>query len=197
MLYYLGQSLLIQGMTTIVGINLGPGKVVLFNVSRTLINFTKQIVGIINLSFWSEFSYAYGSKNSNLLRKIYSWQQNLNIMSTTVLILFLWIGGDQILSIWTKESIVNEHPFFDLCLISVLINGFWIGKMNMLMAINQHIKIVQYYFIVSIAVLIANSLLISEYGLTFTGISLITLETIIYIAILFETQILSDPYHNK
>lgn len=67
----LGHACLIQGMTTIVGIKLGPGAVVVFSVIRTLTGFIKQFSSAIYYSVWPEFSNTLTSGQFNVAKALH------------------------------------------------------------------------------------------------------------------------------
>ena len=91
----IGQTILVQGVTTAIGIGLGPVQVVVFNTIRTLLNTSKQAVNLINMSLVSEFSYAYGAGQSALLNKLFVRCQQLNVSMSFILLTILLLDPGQ------------------------------------------------------------------------------------------------------
>jgi O-antigen/teichoic acid export membrane protein len=192
MVVYLGQNLLIQGMTTIVGIKLGSEKVVIFNTTRTLMNFAKQGTSIVNLSLYSEFSYAFGMNDKNLLKRLFIRGQQLNIFLTVVSVIGLFFTGSFIMSFWTKGKIGIEEPFFSLFLITIFLNSWWNTGLAMLVAINQQKRTSIYFLLISLFILLLNFVFIGQYGLTFVSFSLILFESFMLFVIYKECSIILE-----
>lgn len=183
MIIFIGQNMLIQGITTTIGIVLGPIQVVIFNTTRTLMNMAKQVVNIVNLSFISEFSYAHGQGNKALLGRLYQKVQWTNMGISFVAIAAILILGHRILEFWTNGKIDIVQPFFFLFGVSVFFNGFWSGGLILLVATNNQFKTGIYFLSISAAILLVIILFLKSGGLTLIASMLVVFEILMILVI--------------
>jgi O-antigen/teichoic acid export membrane protein len=186
---YLGQNLVTQGLVTIVGIRLGSIQVVLFSTVRTLCNFAKQMIGIVNLSVFTEFSISTGHKDLETIRKLHINSVRANVCLTLLAVIGLRLFGPWVLSIWTKGAVEVEEPFFLLYTLYLLVNSFWTGSWTMLLASNQHQSVTWYYLLMSCLVLITSYTTLSFWGLSIVPVSLILSDLV------FSWVVLSTSLH--
>lgn len=151
----LGQNLLIQGLVIVVGITLGAASVAFFSTVRTLCNFAKQVIGVVNLSVFSEYSISIGRQEIMSVRKLHARSVQAIVGLTLLSVTGLKIAGPFVLELWTKGKIVAEEPFFTLYLGYLLINSFWLGSWNMLLGCNRHRRITRFYLALNVAALVA------------------------------------------
>jgi O-antigen/teichoic acid export membrane protein len=184
----IGQTILVQGVTTAIGIGLGPVQVVIFNTIRTLLNTSKQAVNLINMSLVSEFSYAYGAGQRVLLNNLFVRCQQLNVSMSFILLTVLLLFGRLILNIWTNNQIPIEQPFYAILIAATFINSFWNGSLMLLVATNKTVKAGNAYFGFSIAILSGIVLLMSFGGLTTVGLMLCLFEIIMCFYVLKQSN---------
>lgn len=165
MTVYLGQILVTQGIVTVVGVALGSAQVVLFSTVRTLCNFARQLVGVINLSIFTEFAISTSNEDMLNTRRLHTRSVQANVGLTLLSVIGLKVLGPWAISFWTKGSITAEEPFFTIYIAYVLVNSFWIGSWNMLLACNRHQSITRYFLLMSGAVLVSTYFGISTFGL--------------------------------
>ncbi len=173
MTVYLGQTLVTQGIVTIIGITLGSVQVVLFSTVRTLCNFARQLVGIINLSIFTEFAITTGNEDLPATRRLHIRSIQANVGLTLLSVIGLKLFGPWVLVFWTKGSIVVEEPFFTLYIAYVLVNSLWIGSWNMLLACNRHQSITRYFLLMSGTVMFAAYFGVSAFKLNIIPIALL------------------------
>lgn len=178
MVIYLGQSILTQGLTTTIGVALGSVQVVIFNTTRTLVNFSKQIVSIINLSFISEFSYAYGAMKYDLLQSLYVKGQRMNILVSFISLAFLVVFGHIVLRIWTDGQVYVLQPFYLLMIIATFINSWWNGSLVFLISMNKQYKAGVYFLVISLITLALSAFVVDYGGLSSVAGMLIAFELV-------------------
>jgi O-antigen/teichoic acid export membrane protein len=198
MIIFIGQNILIQGLTTSIGVVLGSTQVVIFNTTRTLMNMAKQIVNIVNLSFISEFSYAFGVGNHTLLRRLFQKVQATNMGISLISVAGVLIFGQWILDIWTQHRIDVVQPFFVLFGVSVFLNSWWSGGLVLLIATNKQYKTGAYFLFVSIFILGFILLFLERGGLTWIATMLIAFEVLmIFVVFHFcKTSLAVLPWKN-
>lgn len=176
MTIYMGQNFMLQGLVSIIGIGLGSAQVVVFSTARTLVNVVKQVVGIVNLSVTSEFSYAYGAGTFNLLRRLFKLASWSSLILATVLLLILYFSGSWIMSIWTDNKITLSQPFFGLILISTLVNAVWNIYLVLLVSTNKLGRTGVLFLCSALCLLVINAIGIKHFGLSGLAATIIGFE---------------------
>ena len=183
MVIYFGQNILVQGLTTLIGVVLGARQVVVFNTTRTLINFSKQLVNIINFSFISEFSYAFGMKNRELLDRLYIRALQLNIAAAFGCLLFIILFAQWIFDIWTHGEVSVIMPFFILMIFAAFVNSLWHSGLVLLISANKQFNTGISYLVVSALALTSVALFLENGGLTLVGCMLIIFEILMLLIV--------------
>lgn len=197
MTIYMGQNLIVQGLVTIIGIGLGSAYVVLFTVTRTLVNMVKQVVGVINLSITSEFSYAFGAKDYALLRKLFNGANKWNAVMAISLLLMLYIFGQDILQLWTKGKVVLVEPFFLFILLGTFINTIWNIRLVLLVSTNQ-LGYTGIAFLIGAVILVcSNILLIKQFGINGVAASIIFFEVAMLVVMWIVSQRILHPVNES
>jgi len=177
----MGQNFMVQGMTTLIGLYLGSTQVVIFNTSRVLVNMTKQVVGIVNLSFFSEFSYAFGNRNISLLRNLYQKAQVINFGLSFAALGFIFLAKGLIMYYWLGGKVEIVEPFFILLLLGAFININWNVPLTMIGATNKQENIGVYFIIASLLAVLFNILFLKSFGLQAVSVSILIFETIMLV----------------
>lgn len=188
MTIYMGQNLLIQGLVSIIGIALGSVQVVLFSTTRTLVNMVKQVVGIINLSITSEFSYAYGDRNMPLLRKLFRITNRGNTLMAFLMLALLYFLGHWIFRIWTGGKVDILEPFFLLFLISTLFSAVWNVHLVLLVATNRLGYSGILFLINAFLLIVLNAIWIKSWGLTGVAVSILLFELAMWLIMMRTTR---------
>lgn len=194
MTVYMGQTIVTQGLVTIVGITLGAASVVLFSTVRTLCNFAKQLIGIVNLSVFSEYAISIGNRDMSAARRLHVRSVQANVALTLVSVAGLWIAGPLILGLWTKGRVVAEEPFFTLYLGYILVNSLWLGSWNMLLGCNNHQSITRVYLFTSIMVIAMTYIGVGKFGLSIVPVALLLSDGIFSLLVFRKClEILQQP----
>lgn len=170
----LGQNLLIQGLVIVVGITLGATSVAFFSTIRTLCNFAKQVIGVVNLSVFSEYSISIGRQEIESVRRLHARSVQAIVGLTLLSVTGLKLAGPFVLDIWTKGKITAEEPFFTLYLGYLLVNSFWLGSWNMLLGCNRHRRITRFYLALNVSVLA-----VVYFGAPHAGLSIVPIALIL------------------
>ncbi len=178
MTIYMGQNFMVQGMTTLIGLYLGSTQVVIFNSSRVLVNVTKQLVSVVNLSFFSEFSYAFGKQKIMLLRNLYQKTQLINIVLSLGALGSIFLAKGLIMQYWLGGKVEIVEPFFFLLLLGAFVNINWNVPLTLIGATNKQENIGIYFVIASLLAVVINILFLKQYGLQVVSVSILLFETI-------------------
>ncbi|MBN8681327.1 MAG: hypothetical protein J0L99_01685 [Chitinophagales bacterium] len=178
MFVYLGQTLVSQGLITVIGITLGSVALATFSTVRTLCNFAKQLIGIINLSVFSEFSICISRGDFPTAQKLHTRSVQANIGLTVLATLFLFLVGDTLITFWTKGAISIIQPFFSLYLVYILINSIWIGSWNMLLGCNEHSSLIKQYIGLNILTITLTYFNLNHWGLSNLPVTLILTDVL-------------------
>lgn len=181
MTIYLGQNLMTQGLVSIIGIALGSAQVVLFSTTRTLINMVKQVVGIINLSITSEFSYSFGARDFPLLRKLFRITNRVNAIIAFGMLTLLYFFGHWIFKVWTGGKVEIIEPFFLLFLVGTLFSSVWNVRLVLLVATNKLGYSGIMFLVNAVLLIVLNAFLIGYWGLTGMAISILVFELAMWI----------------
>jgi len=188
---YMGQNLVVQGLVMIIGIGLGSAQVVLFSTTRTLVNMVKQIVGIINLSITSEFSYAYGARNYDLLRKIFKLAGKGNAVMSAFLLTGLYFFGAWIVNIWTGGKVKIIEPFFLFILIGTFVNTLWNLHLVLLVATNKLVHTGLWFLLGAALLVIINAVWIHAYDIHGVAFTIICFELVmLFVMIAASKQVI-------
>ncbi len=183
---HLGQNFIVQGVVIVINVVLGGASVVVFSTTRTLCNFAKQMIGIINLSYFGEFTTAFASGDKILTKKLLKQAEWMVWTATFVSTLFLFFAGDLILKIWTQGQLVREEPFYTIFLFSIIFNSIWYIRYTFLLSTNQHTRLTIPYLLISILILYLLYTLLPIYGLWISATTLLIID-IIMIPLIFTT----------
>lgn len=190
----MGQALITQGYVIIAGSTLGPVGVVVFSTTRTLCNFARQMIGIVNLSIAPEYAFSLGEGNLDLARSLHARSAQINLLLSLCAVLMLKCLGPFILNYWTQGKVEVQEPFFTLYLTYVLINSLWWGSWNMLLSCNKHINITKYYLLINTCSLFAAYFSSTVFHLHALSMCLLLADTLMSIIVLRESfKVLGQP----
>ncbi len=143
-------SIIFQGITLLVNFMLGSVMVVMVNTTRTLVNFCKSITDIIHKSVWPELSLAFGIKDYSMMRNLHRRTILTSLLISIFVAIVLFFFGGTIYLYWTKHKSVFMPDFFNLLLVSMVINILWSSSNVLLQATNNH-KIFSLIYLLSSA----------------------------------------------
>ena len=170
-----GNSLSLQGITIAVSAVLGPVAVVVFSTLRTLTRFASSGIHSRNRNL-AQISAAFGRGNGLLARNIHRCACQASLGLSIAAILFLAIFGDAIYGRWTHHKVAMDHGLFHLLLIEALASSFWFTSAIVSMACNRHEKQAIVYLAATALSLPTAYVLMSRFGLTGAGVSLLLVD---------------------
>lgn len=140
MAFPLCQVINIQGMTLIVNALFGANTVVLFNTTRTLVNFIKSIITNLQNAIWPEFTVAYANKQIERAKNIYHKTFKLSFAISIISAIVLFFSGPYIYDVWTKGQIKFDLLLMVVLMMLVVTDSFWSSSRLILNATNNHVK---------------------------------------------------------
>ena len=176
MAFPVGSAFSLQGMTVVVSATLGPLAVVMFSTVRTLTRFVYYMATMIASSVWPGLSSAFGAGNRLLARNIHRCACQACLGLSLAGMLFLEVFGSRIYGYWTHHNVVMDHRLFHLLLVQVLASSLWYTSAIVSIACNRHERQAAVYLVATALSLPAAYLLISRFGLTGVGISLLSVD---------------------
>ena len=191
----MSQALLIQGMTTVVGIRLGASAVVVFTVTRTLINVIKQFASIIYGAILPEFSVSISKGNLQTARLLHrlSFQTTLWFAIISSVLLFLF--SDWIMLIWTGGKISLDTKFFVLMLVVTIPYTLSTVSSFVPVSINKFSKLAFTSLFNAVMCIALTYLLAPYFGLVSVPISFLFAEIVMfYTVVRLSLTILKDPF---
>lgn len=137
MCFPIGQSLGIQGATVAVGYVLSPSAVAVYAIARTYGRALLQVTGILNVVAWPEFSYALGSNDLSLARKIYRRLQQATVLMILAGFLVMWPLGPWAIRFWTHGRIIVGLGLVGAHLTLAALNLAWNSSHIVMVSVNQ------------------------------------------------------------
>lgn len=137
----IGNAIVYQGFTLFVNKFFGSTSVITYNTTRTLCNFMRQIINVVQQSVWPEYSIAYGKMDiprMRLLHRMVFKYTNLLGFSISIFLLFF---GPSIFNFWTQNNVVFDLGIMISFLLILNIENIWTSSSVCLMATNKHVKL--------------------------------------------------------
>lgn len=179
---YLGGTILTQGMSTAVGVVLGPVQLVVFSTVRTLVNILKQLVNMLNHSVHAEYTYAYSKADGQQMRRLYRVNLTIILAIGVASGIGLLVFGEALLGWWTKGVLQVEKSFFIMMVISAMVGIVTAFYMTIIMATNHYRLFGLLYLALTALCVAASPVLLRWGGMVMTGASLVVLEVILLFA---------------
>ena len=165
MFFPLGNTFIIQGMTTLTGIMLGATQVVVLNTVRMVINFSKNINNLINNSVLPELSLHISQKDYSKARLLHTTCCQLNTGLSLIIGITLMLGGVWIIQFWTNGEVEVESSFLYAFVLVSIVNTFWNSSLYVPLSVNQHMKISKIFMLGSLVSLFCAWAFITQLGL--------------------------------
>ncbi len=145
----LGYAFFVQGSTLVAAI-LSPAFVVLFNTSRTLVSVGRQLSASISHTFKPQISMAIGLKSDTKVKYLIIKSLYYGIGLSSIYYLFVFMFGDYIYELWTKDQVKFDNELFIILAISSLLASAWHQGYIFLASGNNHSKFALSFLLVSI-----------------------------------------------
>ncbi len=176
MLFPLGNAIKLQLPITLIGMYLGPSSIVLFNTTRTLLNFISQILHIILRPFTPEITVAFGLNNIYSLRKLHIKISAFAIVTSFLLCMLLFFLFDTILQFWLNGKVEPDSGMLWILLISQFVGTISLVSSYFLYSFNKHFSISIIFLILTTGGLLITIPFIKMYGLIVICLGLCFIE---------------------
>lgn len=172
----IGHALSLQGITTVIGMTLGPDMVTFFSTMRTLTRAVWQLLNGITNAIWVELSAAFGSGDIALARSLHRRACQAGFWIAVTFSIALFFAGPFIYRLWTGRALAFEPKLFALLLLVVIISSLWLTSYTMMLAVNRHQQLAVVYVAVTGASLALAYVLTPLMGLQGTALSLLVTD---------------------
>lgn len=124
--------------------------VVLYNTTRTLTNYIKNIQSQFANSVIPVFNVYFTKNLKKELSNLYKKTNIYTICTTILMCLFILLFKDLIWDLWLSNKIIlDNNLLYNLVLIH-FIGGIWIVSSHFIMSLNKHFKLSIYFFFSSV-----------------------------------------------
>lgn len=162
MSFPVGNMIIYEGYTLVVNGFFGAESVVLFNTTRTLCNFIKQLWATFQNAVWPEYSIAYGEKNYDRMRSLHRRLLSLSILLSVSCGIGLLLFGPFIYKVWTHGAVTFSYSLMTAYVIALVVESLWSSSGVTLMATNNHSRL-GVTFIISASIGIILSVMFSMF----------------------------------
>lgn len=164
MTFPVGNALLFQGFTFVVNAFFGASVLILFNTTRTMVNFTRSLIEIVSQGSRPEFGIAYGEKNYQKMKQIYQTVVKFSFLILFSIFSVLLVLGPYIYRVWTHGEI--EFDFYlMLCFFFVITcNTIWNSQSITMLSTNNHTTLGKIFIVSCLLAVIASVILNNIYS---------------------------------
>lgn len=141
MAFPVGNMIIYEGYTLVVNAFFGATAVVLFNTTRTLCNFIKQLWATLQNAVWPEYSIAYGQHDYTRMRQLHRKLLKYSVALASICGLGLLLFGPFIYKIWTQGAVHFSYSLMAAYVTALLVESLWSSSAVTLMATNNHTKL--------------------------------------------------------
>lgn len=181
MAFPLGNTIILQGYTLIVNSFFGADSVVIYNSTRTLCNFAKTLMGVLQGAVWPEYSIAFGKQDFNLMRHLHRKTLKTTVVISILACAGLLMFGPFIFRIWLHNTLPFDYGLMATYVLTLFMESLWISSSVTLMATNNHTRLgIMYLLSASLSIAGAHILAqhITDCSLALIASTLILMHTI-------------------
>jgi O-antigen/teichoic acid export membrane protein len=194
MAFPIGNALIFQGLTMLVGSLLGGAAVALFATTRTLTRIPTQIVGMVNASTWPEISAAYGAGNLQLTRRLHAAACQASVFVTILVSCGLLVAGQALYRWWTHNQLPFDAHLLTALLVATFMNSLWTTSSVLPAAINRHQSMAMVYLPSTVVTFGLAAALVLQLGLTGAAYALLILEIAMTLVVFkMSAKLLDEP----
>lgn len=137
-LFPLSASLALVAPVALVNFFLGSTAVVVFNTTRTMVNFGRSMIDILQRSVWPQLSLAHGRSDAHSMR----WFHRITLLSGVAVALtwgvLLMLFGQRVYTLWTAGR-AHFDPTLTYCFLAALVTTtLWSSSGVVLQSTNNH-----------------------------------------------------------
>lgn len=138
MLFPLGEAILLQGTTLMLGVLATPVVVAAFATHRTLSRLTTQVVNLAVNPVRAEAGLMQGEANRKELAKVVTSASRLTLWMALVLVSLLLALGSWIFAVWTHGRVSYDLGLFAVLSLATVIEGLWRVPSSVRLGTNRH-----------------------------------------------------------
>ena len=142
----ISELILNHGFIYIAKIFFSNNFLILWNTSRTLVNYIRSFQGLITSSVLPSLNVYFSQGKKSDFRALYKKTNLIVFFLTLILVSLIFILKEYIWIFWLGDSLVINKELIDYLLIGVLLSSFWIVKTTLIAAINKHLQYSFIYF---------------------------------------------------
>lgn len=140
-LFPLANSIAFQGPVVLLNFFMGSVEVVVFSTTRTLVNFVRSIIDILQRSVWPPMSLAYGRNDAASLKRLHRGTVVSSLAVVIGMSAFLLVVGEQVYTLWTRRQADYDSTLFVLFLLTLVAGTLWSSSAVVLQATNNHVRL--------------------------------------------------------
>lgn len=137
----ISEYILNQGFIIIFKKYFNNQELIIFNSSKTLVNYLKTIQGLIASSVAPVFNVYFGKKQFIDLVKLYEKSNKLTVYMSFFLSFGLACLASIIWQFWIGDSLEFNFILMILLILVQVISSFWIIPSNLIVSINKHFQL--------------------------------------------------------
>ena len=176
MVFPLGNALYFQGLTLMVGAELGTVAVVVFNTTRALTRAIVQFVTMIKSSLWPEFSYLFGRGDVARARRLNGIAFEVTWVLALVFAGGIFLAAPWIMRVWTHQTVGVDESLLVLLLASAVLNSIWFVTSGLVMGVNRHEGLAVCYLVATGGALLLSAYLLRHLGIAGAGWAMLFCE---------------------
>lgn len=138
LMFPMSNAISFQGYTLIVNSILGASALVLFNTTRTLVNFIRTLVEAVTHAVKPELSIAYGERNKVKLKRVYKKTLLITVVLASLCCVFLLLFGDYVYRIWTHDVIDFNLDLMLVFMLVIILNTLHNSSSVIIHSTNNH-----------------------------------------------------------
>lgn len=132
---------IIQGTILFLSIYSSSTILVFYNSLRVFFNGIRQIISILSMSYYPEFTIYYSKKKNDQIKKKFVFLLKLNTLISFIAVIVSFYLTEIIFSIWIKNEFIWNSIFFILFLLASLIDWINVPILSLPYSINKHVSL--------------------------------------------------------
>ncbi len=165
-----------QAILALIGNQLGASGVTIFATHRTLANVALQIVQGISHAVLPEFSLAFGSGNTDLVKRLHRRSCQISFWLGMLACVGIGLFAKPFLEFWTGGKVAFEPMLMTALLVWVAARSLWYTSLFVSMSINLHHRIALVYVAGTLCSLLIAVPMTQSYGLAGTAFALLATD---------------------
>lgn len=192
----ISELILNHGFIYIAKIFFSNNFLILWNTSRTLVNYIRSFQGLITSSVMPSLNVYFSKGKKSDFIALYKKTNVIMLISSLILVSIIFILKEYIWIYWLGDSLIISKELINYLLIGALLSSFWIVKTTLIASINKHLQYSFIYFCTAIfsivLFIVLNSIVKVDYILLPLFLLFSHISSIIYTSIYTKKIILKS-----